>query len=168
MPACCRSRNWRFSRRSRRTGAKVAVVGDGINDVAAMAHADVSIALGSANDLARETADVVLANDDLARSADGPSRSVTGRFGFLRQNTALVTIPTSLGIALRRLDGDESAYCDDYQQRRCCCGSVQQLAATKVWLTGFVSKQQCTQRTAAQHNYSRRLSRGGQRDAAVR
>ena len=49
----------------RASGRTVAVVGAGINDVAAMAHADVSIALGSATDLARATADIVLLNDDL-------------------------------------------------------------------------------------------------------
>ncbi|MEZ4768284.1 MAG: heavy metal translocating P-type ATPase [Caldilineales bacterium] len=77
---------------------KVAVVGDGINDVAAMAHADVSIALGCANDLARETADVVLANDDLR---DLLTAIEIGRQAVrvLRQNTALVTIPNLSGVA---------------------------------------------------------------------
>ena len=81
------------------SGKRIAFVGDGINDSAALAHASVSVSFAGATDMARETADIVLMDDDLSGLIKAIHAAKTA-MRTVHQNVGIVVVPNVAGMAL--------------------------------------------------------------------
>jgi P-type Cu2+ transporter len=86
-------------RRLKAEGHRVAFVGDGINDSAALAYADVAVSFRHGSDMARETAEIVLGGGQISQLLEAYELA---RFSFavVRQNILLVAVPNLTALVI--------------------------------------------------------------------
>ncbi len=89
-------------RRYQQKGKRVAVVGDGINDAAALVQADLGMALSGGTDLAMSSSDITLVGGSLEKVVDALELS-RGTLRIIRQNLFWAFVYNTLGIPLAAL-----------------------------------------------------------------
>jgi P-type E1-E2 ATPase len=73
-------------------GHRVAFVGDGLNDSAALAYADVAISFYHGSDIAKDTAEIVLSGENIIQLLEAYELAKFS-FSIVKQNIAIVGVP---------------------------------------------------------------------------
>jgi Cu+-exporting ATPase len=88
-----------FVAKAHDNGDIVVMAGDGVNDLLALARADIGIAMGNGSDIAIEVSDIVLMNDSLTSLVE--SFAISQRtYGLIKQNLGISLVYNSITIPL--------------------------------------------------------------------